>query len=665
MRLKTRLWLSMGLMTILMLIVGMSHIYSNRRISREVGGIATTSYPLALTAMNLQIEIERVLGMIHLAATAGRKDLLDKLPSTEVPLDKTFKEILSHKHEYYQISELFTEISRSYLLTKDFGLQWVQSTIDENWELEPHLAAKFISERDHLLGHIAETKTHAVSQFSNSIDQITILTGKFKIQTLTIFLVGFALFLILTFSLYKSITLPLNNLLTAITKATKVKINRSSSRTSQSICELSRLGLAFNQMMDKLDRSNKVIEENAKKLEKKVKERTTELYNEKEALKESERHLKTIWDSTPTGLMVIDKKTHKIMDANPFALKLLGRSIDEVIHRECHQFVCPAEKGRCPITDLRQEIDGAERRLVACNGKEIPILKTVVSFNKRNREYLIESFADITERKEAEQKMIMAKTEAEEANRAKSNFLANMSHELRTPLNHIIGFTELTLDPNLGQLNDIQSDYLNDVVVSSKHLLSLINDILDLSKIEAGKMEIELNEFHLHSMLANSLSMIKEKALKHSIQVTTKIGDIPETIHADERRIKQVIYNLLSNAVKFTPDGGAIEMEARRVHNILEIPVNGNFDRVQETLSAHDHMLYIGINDTGIGIDKQNLECIFDPFEQVDSNTGRKYQGTGLGLPLTRDLLNLHNGIIWADSRGEGRGSRFSILIPF
>jgi signal transduction histidine kinase len=264
---------------------------------------------------------------------------------------------------------------------------------------------------------------------------------------------------------------------------------------------------------------------------------------------------------------------------------------------------------------------------------------------------------------------------AEDANRAKSEFLANMSHELRTPLNHIIGFTELVLDKNFGELNEIQVDYLGDVLSSSKHLLSLINDILDLSKIEAGKLELQPSDIVLREVLENSLIMIKEKAMKHGINLTTEIDGIPETVVADERKLKQVLYNLLSNAVKFTPDGGSINLSAKLIDNPngLKRPtkkvsgsrsdeLSGDSDGVEEEVSKHG--IEIGVQDTGIGIGPEHIDLIFNPFEQVENSRSRKYQGTGLGLSLSKKFVELHGGRIWVESEGENKGSTFAFVIP-
>jgi signal transduction histidine kinase len=269
----------------------------------------------------------------------------------------------------------------------------------------------------------------------------------------------------------------------------------------------------------------------------------------------------------------------------------------------------------------------------------------------------------------------LAKMAADKANNAKSEFLANMSHELRTPLNHIIGFTEIVLEKNFGELNEMQEEYLNDVHHSSRHLLSLINDILDLSKVEAGKIELEPSNCNLKMVLENSLVMIKEKAMKHRIRLTMDMDGVPETIKADERKLKQIIYNILSNAVKFTPDGGEILLTANRVtrsesrvgaerqSRFIEDPVlvHPTTDNAQDATGEY---IEISVADTGIGIRPEDTDRIFNPFEQIDGSLSRKYQGTGLGLSLTKCLIELHGGTIWVESEGEGKGSIFSFIIP-
>jgi two-component system, NtrC family, sensor kinase len=228
----------------------------------------------------------------------------------------------------------------------------------------------------------------------------------------------------------------------------------------------------------------------------------------------------------------------------------------------------------------------------------------------------------------------------EVASQHKSEFLANMSHELRTPLNAIIGFSEVLSERMFGELNEKQEEYLKDIYASGTHLLSLINDILDLSKIEAGRMELELTDFHLPTALDNALTLVRERAGRRSITLHTAVDPRLGQIQADERKIRQIVLNLLSNAIKFTPEGGRIEVGA--------VPKDGSVE--------------VSVSDTGVGIAPEDQEAVFEEFRQVGA-ADKKVEGTGLGLTLCRKFIELHGGRIWIKSQVDV-GSTFTFTIP-
>jgi signal transduction histidine kinase len=248
---------------------------------------------------------------------------------------------------------------------------------------------------------------------------------------------------------------------------------------------------------------------------------------------------------------------------------------------------------------------------------------------------------DITDRKNAEDAIIQSKILAEKANRTKSEFLANMSHELRTPLNSIIGYSQI-LNQNLsGNMDEKEIEYSSNILNGGEHLLDLINNILDISKIEAGKMDYEAEKVNLSQTIENIIGLVKPLAMKKSIdlQFINDTGFVE--ISADNVKIKQILHNLLSNAIKFTPEKGEVKVY----------------------LSIADNTAQISVSDTGIGIPDDKQKSIFDPFKQAHSSNNRAYGGTGLGLSLVKKYVEMHGGEIWIESE-VGKGSLFTFTIP-
>jgi signal transduction histidine kinase len=257
---------------------------------------------------------------------------------------------------------------------------------------------------------------------------------------------------------------------------------------------------------------------------------------------------------------------------------------------------------------------------------------------------LVQTFADqaviAIENVRLFKELEVANRELAAASQHKSEFLANMSHELRTPLNAIIGFSEILAEKMFGDINEKQTEYLQDILESGRHLLSLINDILDLSKVEAGRMELELSEFDLPTAIENALILMRERASRRGIRLGSTIDPRLGMIGGDERKVKQALLNLLSNALKFTPEGGRIDVGAR----------------------LHDDVAEVSVADTGIGIAPSDQDAVFEEFRQVGA-ADKKAEGTGLGLALSRKFIELHGGRIWVKSE-PGTGSTFTFTLP-
>ncbi|MDN5309614.1 MAG: hypothetical protein PWP14_1008 [Methanolobus sp.] len=352
------------------------------------------------------------------------------------------------------------------------------------------------------------------------------------------------------------------------------------------------------------------------------------------ALIESEERFKALHNASFGGIAIHDKGI--ILDCNQGLAELSGYGIEELIGM--NGLLLMAE--RCREVVLKNILSDYEEPYEATglrkDGTEYPVRIEARNIPYKGKQVRVTEFRDITEQKQAEISLIEAKMMAEESNRIKSEFLANMSHELRTPLTAVIGFSDILSMQKFGELNSKQLEFTGHILSSGKHLLELINDILDLSKIEAGKMELYCEDFSVDTLLDEVQRTVYPLAARKNIELTIKNDVLQPEMFADRFKFKQIMYNLLSNAIKFTPDDGKISVFAKRDGNFLEVSVS----------------------DTGIGISADRLDEIFDPFMQVDASNRRKYGGTGLGLALVRRFVEMHGGKVRVKSE-EGKGSTF------
>ena len=384
----------------------------------------------------------------------------------------------------------------------------------------------------------------------------------------------------------------------------------------------------------------------------------TQRKQSEQALRAGEEKYRSLIDHIPDVVWTADANRNLIYISGN-AVKVLGYSFEELLGVQLWlNRIHPEDKARVGQAYQKLFSDGekfdVEYRICRKDGGWIWLHNRALTTRPGEGIMCADGlFKDITQRRQAEAALQHAKEAAESANLAKSQFLANMSHELRTPLNAIIGFSEILADKTFGDLNDRQFKYSNNILNSGRQLLQLINDILDLAKVEAGRVELMRNTFSVAQALSEVHTIVKTLANKKNISLEFAAAPDLPSLFADEAKFKQVMYNLLSNAIKFTPDGGKVFVTAA----------------IQNATSADSspagESLRVAVTDTGIGIGVNDQERVFKEFEQVDSSYGRQQQGTGLGLALTKRLIEMHGGRIWVESEGvEGKGSTFTFLIP-
>ncbi|WP_292564842.1 response regulator [Methylomonas sp.] len=383
--------------------------------------------------------------------------------------------------------------------------------------------------------------------------------------------------------------------------------------------------------------------------------------------------IEDLYNKAPCGYHSLDADG-RFVSINDTHLVWLGYRREEIVNKmRFVDLLSPSSQNlfwrEFPTFKSKGSVSDLEFEMIRRDGSILPVLLNATAVLDQDGHYLSSrsTLHDITDRKRAEEALRQAKEAAEQTTRIKSEFLANMSHELRTPLNAIIGFSEVLKDGLIGDLSAEQQEYVSDIFGSGQHLLSLINDILDLSKIEAGKMTLDLEPLNIDLLLNNSLSIIKEKAAAHRIQLYSDLGHGLGNVTVDARKVKQIVYNLLSNAVKFTPAGGSVTLKAGKVGRYaIENWRATETTSLRMPLPANEckEFLEITVEDSGIGIAAEDAPRLFHAFSQLDSSLSRQAEGTGLGLLLVLKLANLHGGSMALASKA-GLGSRFIVWLPW
>jgi PAS domain S-box-containing protein len=387
-----------------------------------------------------------------------------------------------------------------------------------------------------------------------------------------------------------------------------------------------------------------------------------------QGLRDQHFYTRSLIESNIDALMATDPNGI-ITDVNKQTEALTGCTRNELIGAPFKNYFTDSDRAEAVINRVLDEgtVVNYELTARARDGTQTVVSYNATTFHDRDRRLrgVFAAARDMTELKRFEQALQDKNVELEAASRMKSEFVSNMSHELRTPLNAILGFSAVLKDGLAGEMSAQQGGFISDIFTSGTHLLSLVDDILDLSCIEAGRMVLDLEPVIIPSLLAKCLSIVKEKAAVHNIRMTMDVPEALGSMNADARKVKQIVYNLLYNALKFNADGGHVILRAGRVPRADVGRLSGSW--IGRSLPFADkefaEFLKVSVTDSGIGISPQGLEHLFRPFIQIDTGLARKFEGAGLGLTMVKRLVELHGGAVAVES-AVGEGSCFTVWLP-